>query len=94
MIWSNLHLKSSVKNSGSNWVLIQGAIFTLSIVISGLLSLLSCYLENEVGKNAFKRFKKLKMDKICRPGPFRTTWPIYHWLTISLHPINESAGMC
>ena len=34
------------------WVLIQGAIFTVSIVISGLLSLPSCYLGNEVGKKA------------------------------------------
>ena len=31
-------LKSSAKNGGSNWVLIQGAIFTVSIVISRLLS--------------------------------------------------------
>ena len=52
MISSNLHLKSPVKNGSSNWVLIQAAIFTVSIVISGLLSLPSCYLENEVGKNA------------------------------------------
>ena len=52
MISSNLHLKSSVKNGGSSWVLIQGAIFTVSIVISGLLSLPSCYLGNEVGKKA------------------------------------------
>ena len=37
---------------------------------------------------------QLKMDKICRPGPFRMTWPIYHWLPISLHPIHESAGIC
>ena len=29
-----------------------GAIFTVSIVISGLLSLPSCYLENEVCKKA------------------------------------------
>ena len=49
---SNLHLKSSAKNGGSNWVLIQGAIFTVSIVISGLVSLPSYYLENEVGKKA------------------------------------------
>ena len=34
LISSNLHLKSS-KNGGSNWILIQGAIFTVSIVISG-----------------------------------------------------------
>ena len=52
MISSNLHLKSSAKNGGSNWVLIQGAIFTVSIVISGLLSLPSCYLGNEVGQKA------------------------------------------
>ena len=50
VISSNLHLKSSAKNGGSNWVLIQGAIITVLIVISGLLSLPSCYLENEVGK--------------------------------------------
>ena len=50
MISSNLYLKSSAKNGDSNWVLIQGAIFTISIVISGLLSLPSCYLENEVAK--------------------------------------------
>ena len=48
---SNLHLKSSAKNGGSNWV-IQGAIFMVSIVISGHLSLPSCYLENEVGEKA------------------------------------------
>jgi len=47
-----LHLKSSAKNGGSNWVFIQGAIFTLSIVISGILSLPPCYLENEVCKKA------------------------------------------
>ena len=52
VISSNLHLKSSAKNGGSNWVLIQGAIFTVSIVISGLLSLPSCYLENEAAKKA------------------------------------------
>ena len=50
MILSNLHLKSSAKNGGSNWVLIQGVIFTVSIVISGHLSLPSCYLENDMGK--------------------------------------------
>ena len=50
MISSNLHLKSSAKNGSSNWVLIQGAIFTVSIVISGLLSLPSCYLGNEVAQ--------------------------------------------
>lgn len=33
MISSNLHLKSSAENSGSNWVLIQGAIFTVSILL-------------------------------------------------------------
>ena len=45
VISSNLHLKSSAKNGGSNyWVLIQGAIFMVSIiVIAGLLSLPSCY---------------------------------------------------
>ena len=31
---------------------IQGAIFMVSIVISGLLSLPSCYLGNKVGKKA------------------------------------------
>ena len=66
MISSNLHLKSSAKNGGSTWVLPQGAIFTVSIVISGLLSLPSCYLENEVGKKCLK----VKLDKICRPGAF------------------------
>jgi len=45
-------LKSSAKNGGSNWVLIQGVIFTVSIVFSGLLSHPSCYLGNEVGKKA------------------------------------------
>ena len=68
---ANLHLKSSAKNGESNWVLIQGALFTVSIVISQLLSLPSCYLENEVGKKSLK----LKMDKICRPGSFRMTRP-------------------
>jgi len=52
VISSNLHLKSAAKNGGSNWVLIQGAIFTVLIVISGLLSLPSCFLEKEVGKKA------------------------------------------
>ena len=52
VISSNLHFKSSAENGGTNWVLIQGAIFTVSIVISGLLSLPSCYLGNEVGKKA------------------------------------------
>jgi len=52
MISINLHLKSSAKNGGSNWVLIQGAIFLVLIVISGLLSFPSCYLENEVSKRA------------------------------------------
>ena len=47
-----MHLKSSVENGGSNWGLIQGAIFTVSIVTSGLSSLPSCYLKNEAGKNA------------------------------------------
>ena len=46
------NLKSSAKNGGSNWVLFQGAISTVSIVISGLLSPPSCYLQNEVGKKA------------------------------------------
>jgi len=32
-------LKSSAKNGGSNWVPIQGTIFLVLIVISGLLSL-------------------------------------------------------
>ena len=60
-ISSNLHLKSSAKNGGSNWVLIQGAIFVVSIiVISGLLSLPSCYLENKVFKKAFKNSKLTK----------------------------------
>ena len=53
MISSNLHLKSSAKNGGSNWVLIQGAVFTVSIVISGPLLLPSCPLGNEVDKKAF-----------------------------------------
>ena len=44
-----MHLQSAVKNGGSNWVLIQGAIFRVSIVTSVLSSLPSCYLENEVG---------------------------------------------
>jgi len=52
VISTNLHLKSSAKNGSSNWVLIQGVIFTVAIVISGLLSLPSCYLENEMGKKA------------------------------------------
>jgi len=55
VISNNLHLKSCAKSGGSNWVLIQGAIFTVLIIIivlSGLLSLPSCYLENEVGKKA------------------------------------------
>ena len=55
---------------------IQGVIFTVSIVISCLLSLPSCYLGNEVAERVGKKaFKKLKMDKICRPGPFRMTRP-------------------
>ena len=65
MISSNLHLKSCAKNGGSNWVLIQGAIFTVSIVISGLLSLPSCYLGNEVGKKA-----KNKNAQNMSSGPF------------------------
>ena len=36
-------MKSSAKNGSSNWVLIQGAIFMVSIVISGLLSFPSCH---------------------------------------------------
>ena len=52
VILRNLHLKSSAKNGGSNWVLIQRAIFTVSIVISRLLSLPPRYLESEVGKKA------------------------------------------
>ena len=66
MILSNLNLKSSAKNGGSNWVLIQGAIFMVSIVISGLLSLPSRYLENEVGKKGLK----LKMDNNVVPALF------------------------
>ena len=31
VILSNLHLKSSARNGSSNWLLIQGGIFTLSI---------------------------------------------------------------
>ena len=81
MILSNLHLKSSAKNGGSNWVLIQGAIFTVSIIISALLSLPSCYLENEA---LAQKSLKLKMDKICLPGPFQMTQPIckmnYSWV--------------
>ena len=51
--WVTCILKSSAKNGSSNWVLIQGAIVTVSIiVISGLLSLPSCYLGNGVGKKA------------------------------------------
>ena len=46
---------------------IQGAIFTVSIVISCLLSLPSCYLGNEVGKKAFK---KLKNGQNMSSGPF------------------------
>ena len=45
----------------------------VSIVISRLLSLPSCYSGDEVGKKSFK----LKMDKICRPRPFRMTRPNY-----------------
>ena len=52
VVLSNLCLKSSGKNGSSYCVLIQGATFTVSIVISGLLSLPLCYLENEVGKKA------------------------------------------
>ena len=53
VISSNLHLKSSAKNGGSNnCFLFQGAIYTVSIVISGLLSPPSCHLENGVGKKA------------------------------------------
>ena len=70
VISSNLHLKSSAKNGGSNWVLIQGATFTVSIIISALLSLPSCYLENEaLGQKSLK----LKIDTLCRPGPFCMT---------------------
>ena len=81
LISSNLHWKSSAKNGSSNWVLIQGVIFTVSIIISGLLSLPSCYLENEALR---QKSLKLKMDKICCPGPFRMTQPIckmnYLWV--------------
>jgi len=59
---SNVHLKSSAKNGSSNWVLIQGAIFTVSIVISGLPS---CYLGNEVGKKA-----QTKIGQNMSSGPF------------------------
>ena len=56
MISSNLHLKfetKQIQDGGSlNGTYIQGAIFTVSIVISGLLSLPSCYLGNEVCKKA------------------------------------------
>ena len=77
LISSNLHWKSSAKNGGSNWVLIQGVIFTVSIIISGLLSLPSCYLENEALR---QKSLKLKMDKICCPGPFHMTQPICEFM--------------
>ena len=67
MISNNLHLKSSAKNGSSNWVLIQGAIFTVSIliVVSRLLSLPSCYLVNEMGKKL-----KTKNGQNMLSGPF------------------------
>ena len=52
LISSNLHLKSNPRWRKPYGTYIQGAIFTVSIVISGLLSLPSCYLGNEVGKKA------------------------------------------
>ena len=69
VISSNLHLKSSAKNGGSNWVLIQGAIFTVCF---------NCYFRTFItsimlfGEWSGQKLK-LKMDKICRPGPFRIT---------------------
>ena len=68
VILSNLHLKSSAKNGTSNWVLIQGGIFTVSI----------CYFWSFITSIMFgdwsgQKSLKLKMDKICRPGPFRMT---------------------
>jgi len=41
VISSNLHLKSSTKNGDSVWVLIQGAIFTVSIVINFSLTFIA-----------------------------------------------------
>ena len=35
MILSNFHFKSSAKNGGSNWVVIQGAIFNKDFVVKG-----------------------------------------------------------
>ena len=52
VISSNLHLKFETRWQKPYGTYIQGAIFTVSIVVSGLLSLPSCYLGNEVGKKA------------------------------------------
>jgi len=52
MLVTMIYISISDNKRRSNWVLIQGAIFTVSIVISGLLSLPSCYLWNEMGKKA------------------------------------------
>ena len=65
MISSNLHLKSSAKNGGSNWVLFQGATSTVSIVISGLLSPPSCYWRMKWAKKL-----KTKNGQNMSSGPF------------------------
>ena len=52
VISSNLHLKFETRWRKPYSTHIQGAIFTVSIVISRLLSLPSCYLRNKVGKKA------------------------------------------
>ena len=73
MISINLHLKSSAKTGGSSWALFQGAILTVSIVFfRTFITSIMLFGELSGQKNL-----KLKMDKICRSGPFRMTRPRY-----------------
>ena len=65
MILSNLHLKFETRWQKPYGTYIEGAIFKVSIVISGLLSLPSCYLGNEVAKKL-----KTKNGQNMLSGPF------------------------
>ena len=61
VISSNLHLKSSARNGSSNWLLIQGGIFTVSI----------CYFWSFItsivllGEWSGQKSLKVKMDKMA-----------------------------
>ena len=65
VISSNSHLKSSAKNGGGNWVLIQGAIFTVSIVIFGFYQ-----YHHVIWRMKWAKKLKTKNGQNMSSGPF------------------------